>query len=141
MSRPIYEGEADREAELVVMNHLALKGFSALPSPTYSCIDMVIFKGHEWLGFGEVRRRKMKFKQYPDVFMSAAKVKKIAELQSMVSLPTWFFLALDDGLWSMKMPSINDRLNIKEGGRNQMRDKWDREPMAHFEWGCFKNVG
>jgi hypothetical protein len=87
----------------------------------------------------EVKRRRHKFGDYPDLMISTIKWNAGKDFYNL-GFKFFILIEYDDGLyWYLYDPS--HEVKIKEGGRTiQKRDKWDEEECAHIPNAYWKPV-
>jgi hypothetical protein len=111
-------------------------------------IDFLVIGQHEPKRFAvvEVKRRRHKFGDYPDLMISTIKWNAGIAYHNL-GFKFFILIEYNDGLyWYCYQPIHSDvskafHVAIKEGGRTiQKRDKWDEEECAHIPIAYWKPI-
>lgn len=126
--RQTYETHDDLEKELAIMDYVAEKwecDFKKLPM-SYK-VDFIIFRGNLVKALVEIRRRHVDFNKYPDgIFMSLGKFTTGTHYKRIMGVPFFFVVQFTNGLYYVE---LEDQYNVVWGGRGQLRDPADVEPL------------
>jgi hypothetical protein len=92
-------------------------------------------------GMAEIRCRNVKPFEYPSIMMSLNKWESGLQFVQC-GLEIWFVVKFSDGtLWSWNhSEGDEERISIEIGGRNQLRDEWDVEPVVHLPNSLFQEI-
>ena len=135
MSRPMYEGDADRSNELSAITRMA-DAFSVefAKLPISYRMDYAVIKGGQISGFVEVKSRNMTWGQYPNVILSMSKVEKACSYFDLLKLPSLLLVATTDGLIHYThMHDVPSNSKLEFSGRTvNTRDSADIEPCYHI---------
>lgn len=144
MSRPLYETEQDRKKERALIERVVPDRFSIRKLPIKLRADFGLFSWDTgnlaW--YAEVRCRNNPKHQYSTFFTSLDKMLSVAELVNSTGKPLTFIVGWTDeiGRFDFKKGDSLDDFDIKWGGRGQLRDAQDEEPMMHIPIDKFKVV-
>jgi hypothetical protein len=141
MSRPQYESESDlaneRSAAEIIEPAWNVR-LSKLPK-SYGA-DWIIEREGKCIGWGEFKKRNMRWGQYPTIMLS---VRKIADLIRLADIrgKSVFFVSVEDGLYFTMVSPLKD-YEIEFGGRtSKTRDTADIEPVAQIPIAEFRKIG
>ena len=137
--RQIYETPEDLAKELTIMETVAKKwkcSFKKLPL-SYK-VDFVIFNKNRVRGLVEIRRRNVTYGRYPDgIFMSLGKFTTGTHYKRIMQVPFIFVVQFTDGLFYAE---LEDLYNVVWGGRGQLRDSADVEPLMLIPPSSFTEI-
>jgi hypothetical protein len=140
MSRPQYESESDLENErraAEVIEPAWNVRLSKLPK-SYGA-DWIIEREGKCVGWGEFKKRNMRWGQYPTVMLSVRKISDLIRLADICGKSV-FFVSVEDGLYFTTISPLQD-YQIEFGGRtSKTRDIADIEPVAQIPLEEFKKV-
>lgn len=137
--RQQYETQHDLDNEIEIGNYLCQKWKCTMEKlPISYKVDFMFFQNSIPKALVEMRVRKIKHDQYADgVFMSLGKFTTGHQYSEILNIPFIFAVKFTDGLFVSK---LEKGYSVKWGGRNQMRDSADREPVVMIPPIAFKLV-
>lgn len=136
--RPAYETNQDLKNQEKAIEALRKAWHcSTRPLPPKSPFDYAVVKSDGSIpGFVEVKCRKCKYGQYPDIMLSWHKLREACAVgRTVVLLVQWNdclgWVELTDDLWE----------TLEWGGRTaKTRDAWDEEPIIKIKNEKFKII-
>ena len=143
MSRPVYESSTDRENEAHIASRLIESWGGHLQKlPHHQHIDYAHTSDDgRVLGLVEVKARRFVWGQYPDVMLSASKIRVAWEWFQSLGLATAFVVA--DRTFDIRFVMIaQDQFPVSFGGRTAAtRDSQDVELIASIPIELFTPIG
>jgi hypothetical protein len=140
MSRPQYESEHDlaneRGAAAIIEPAWGVR-LSKLPK-SYGA-DWIIEREGKCVGWGEFKKRNMRWGDYPTIMLS---VRKVADLIRLADVhgKSIFFVGAEDGLYFAEIGPMQN-YEIEFGGRTcKTRDNADVEPVAKIPITKFRKI-
>jgi hypothetical protein len=140
VSRTQYESEADlaneRSAAEVIEPAWGVR-LSKLPK-SYGA-DWIIERDGKCVGWGEFKKRNMRWGDYPTIMLS---VRKVADLIGLADVhgKAIFFVGVEDGLYFTEINPI-EQYEIEFGGRTcKTRDRGDIEPVVKIPITKFRKI-
>lgn len=131
MTRPLYENEATKAKEQALGEYVAKKWKCDLQKVSIKYhVDCLALREGAGIAWVELRCRSNDMLQYPTLMISLAKVQGAKRLEQDTGLPV--FLAVE---WTDKIAFTNlaqADFTLGFGGRNDMRDWQDQEPVCHI---------
>jgi hypothetical protein len=152
--RQQYESNEDRANQQEIADLIGKATSSTprlVPAHYAEYCDYAFERSGEIVCFCEVKRRKMRWGQYPDVMLSVHKWMKGLEIARSTAVP-WMFAVGVNGASGIEvyglrvdpevaMTSVWDN-EIRFGGRTmQTRDNGDIEPVIHLPCREFSRIG
>ena len=145
MERPRYETGSNRADETQIASFIeAATGTTALKleGMYIEYGDMAFERAGRIVSFCEIKRRNMRWGQYPDIVLAVHKWMKGEEIARSTGVPWIFAIGVDgaDGLevYGLRInpgesPARDRGYAIRNGGRTKnTRDQWDVEPVVHL---------
>jgi len=136
MARQLYETEADLARERAVIERVNKGMYEIRKLPIKLRADFGLFDKQtgNLMRWAEVRCRSNPRDKYPTLFMSLEKMLSIAELVNITSKPLSLLVEWTDvtGRFDFKKGDLLEEFDITWGGRGQLRDEQDVEPVMHI---------
>jgi hypothetical protein len=144
MRREKYESQDDLDAEIRIINRIKAKwqcDAVKMPHEYYTDFFLVEEGGAKRAlakAMCEVRCRNHSFGDFDSVFISLNKARNLLEMAEFTGLPAFFVVQWDNMCGYIKLePPLP---NVSIGGRNNMRDKYDVEPVVNLPISGFKKL-
>jgi len=144
MARPLYETEADLARERAVIERLNGGFYEIRKLPIKLHVDFGLFdketgKLRRW---AEIRCRNNPRDKYPTLFISLEKMLYISQLVNITSKPLSLLVEWTDvtGRFDIEKGDSLEEFDITWGGRGQLRDDQDVEPVMHIPNNKFKTL-
>jgi hypothetical protein len=131
MSRPLYENEATKARERA-LGEIAEKRWKCVlqkVSIKYH-VDCLAMRDDDPMAWVELRCRDNNMLKYSTLMISLAKVQGSKRLQDDTGLPVFLVVEWTDKIAFTNLAQCDFTLGF--GGRNQMRDWQDQEPVCHI---------
>ena len=145
MARPLYETEADLARERAVIERVNMGFYEIRKLPIKLHVDFGLFdketgKLRRW---AEIRCRNNPRDKYPTLFISLEKMLYISQLVNITSKPLSLLVEWTDvtGRFDIEKGDSLADFDITWGGRGQLRDDQDVEPVMHIPTDRFKSLG
>jgi len=126
--RPIYKTNFDRKNAKAIKAIIEKECFCTLKeSPDFSVYDYTMYRGETKTALLEIRRRNIKFGQYPSIIVPLHKYSDGIKLKKQYNIPFIIAVGCDD---KIVMHSLRDDVSKYEcckGGRNDRGDPNDIE--------------
>jgi hypothetical protein len=137
MSRPQYETESDRLAELAILKRSIAgiaKGAAKLPK-WYQVDFALLNEASNVIGVAECKRRRG---NYTSIIISLRKVMKMLEYHSY-GYEAWFMVSLNTRVHRVRIhPGLLATCVTAMGGRWDRGDDQDIEPVVHIPLSAFE---
>ena len=134
-TRPIYQTNADILNEENVANKLARQfnnNVYKIGGPLGEIDRCMVDTNKDVQCVLEIKCRKIKYKQYPTVFISAHKIMAGMSYVKHLSIPFWIAFSFIDGIYIYNITNPEDYAYKWDGRTVQTRDSKDVEIMAHI---------
>jgi hypothetical protein len=130
MTRPFYESDQDRSKEQQVIDVFCQQfNLTSEKQKPSLIVDYALMRGQRMVGVAEV---KVHHKQYPEMFISYAKVRAMRDYMVDGIAPRVIF-AMPEGIFVKKLETIAIDGWIGMGGRKDRNDAHDREPVVFYK--------
>ena len=145
MARQMYESEEDRQKERAVIERVVGDKFHIKKLPINLRADFGLFDKNNgtlrW--WAEVRCRNNIRDKYPTLFVGLEKILSMVELVNTTGKPLAFIADWTDstGRFDFRQGDKIDDFHITWGGRNDLRDEQDVEPVMHIPTDRFVFIG
>lgn len=127
--RPLYESADDRAREAEIATKIErLLSRKLIKLPMQYRLDYMVMDDERLTAWVEIKRRFHTFDNYPNVFLSLAKVMAARELNAATGLPCRFFVQFNDCLAHADMCKPGRALRFS--GRFDREDWQDIEPLV-----------
>ena len=131
MSRQMFENEETKKREKALGDIVAEKWKSQLQKVSIKYhVDCLVMRNDTPLAWVELRCRNNDMLQYPTLMLSLAKVQGAKRLKEDTGLPVFLVVEWTDAIRYTNLAECDFTLGF--GGRNQMRDWQDQEPVCHI---------
>lgn len=108
------------------------------PTYTYPCDYSLTLAHINIIGWVEVKRRYVKYEEYPDIMLSLQKWQRCIELSKLTKKPFLFIVNFDNGTYIYNY-NEKDLITYTFSGRDvNTRDNRDIEPVANIPINLFK---
>lgn len=133
MTRPMYETEADKAAESLILTAFGER-FNAnwRPTPRAYPFDACMTRGDRVVAFAEVKNRKVRSDQYPTLHLSAHKWRDLVLFSDTMTVPVMLVVGYTDGVIRFLKVNRDILPAISFGGRADRGDSQDREPVVEL---------
>ena len=143
MSRPLYETRGHLQEEKAVIEFISMCWqCEHHKMPISYKLDYMLTRDKEAKAFVEVKCRKMRWGQYPTIFLSLSKVTAAQELRRTTGLTCYFAVYADPDVYWIHLEDLIGRSDlIPFGGRTrQTRDSADIEPVFNIPIEMFRRL-
>lgn len=131
MSRQMFENEETKKREKALGDIVAEKWKSQLQKVSIKYhVDCLVMRNDTPMAWVELRCRNNDMLQYPTLMLSLAKVQGAKRLKEDTGLPVFLVVEWNDAIRYTNLAECDFTLGF--GGRNQMRDWQDQEPVCHI---------
>ena len=131
LGRPLYENHATKAKEQALGEIVAGKWKCTLQKVSIKYhVDCLAMRGDTPLAWVELRCRNNDMLQYPTLMLSLAKVQGAKRLEQDTGLPVFLVVEWEDAMRFTNLTEADFTLGF--GGRNDMRDWQDQEPVCHI---------
>jgi len=132
MSRQMYENEATKARERSLAEIVESKWNCELNKVSIKYrVDCLAMRDNTPVSWIELRCRENTKDQYPTLMISLAKVQGAKSLAQDTGLPVLLVVEWTDCVAFVDLANVGFTLGF--GGRNQMRDWQDREPVCYID--------
>ena len=144
MRREKYESQSDLDGELRIVERIKKKwncGAVKMPHEYYTDFFLTEAGDSKRVmakAMCEIRCRSHRFGVFDSVFISLNKARNLLEMSEFTGLPALFVVQWTDKCGYIKLASPLPEITI--GGRNNMRDKYDTEPVVNLPVENFINL-
>lgn len=138
--RPRYETEDSLKDEREFADYIATSwAMDLYKMPVSYNLDYMGFRDDKAVGVLEIKNRNFELGHYPTLFIALS---KFLNAQNYMKMGLEFAVAvrLLNGDFFYKWDTSH-KLDIKMGGRRQMRDPADFEPLIHIPFDYFEEIG
>jgi len=141
MVRPLFETQGDLAKERAVIERVVGDKFEVRKLPIKYQADFGLFENStgnlkRWV---EVRCRTTASHAYPTLIVSLDKIMAAENLVRSTGIPFVFMCEWTDTTGTVRINKASD-YDIKWGGRNELRDWQDVEPVCHIPISHFKMI-
>jgi hypothetical protein len=131
VSRPLYENDATKAKEKALGDIVCAKWKCELQKVSIKYhVDCLALREGEAMAWVELRCRNNHVLQYPTLMISLAKVQGAKRLQEDTGLPVFLVVEWNDSVMFTNLGQCDFTLGF--GGRNEIRDWQDQEPVCHI---------
>lgn len=131
MARQIYENEETKAKEQRLGEIVAAKWKCELQKVSIKYqLDCLAMRGDVPMAWVELRCRNNDMVEYPTYMISLAKVQGAKRLEEVTGLPAFLVVGWTDQVRFVNLAQADWSLGF--GGRNDMRDWQDREPVCYI---------
>lgn len=129
--RPLYENEETKAKEQALGEVVCSKWQCTLQKVSIKYhVDCLAMRQDQAVAWVELRCRNNDMLQYPTLMISLAKVQGSKRLQDDTGLPVFLVVEWNDTIRYTNLAQCDFTLGF--GGRNEMRDWQDQEPVCHI---------
>lgn len=137
MSRQMFENEETKKREKALGDIVAEKWKSQLQKVSIKYhVDCLVMRKDTPMAWVELRCRNNDMLQYPTLMLSLAKVQGAKRLKEDTGLPVFLVVEWNDAIRYTNLAECDFTLGF--GGRNEMRDWQDQEPVCHIPIEAFQ---
>lgn len=139
MSRQMYENEQTKARERSLGEVVEQKWNCELYKVSIKYrLDCLAMRGDAAVAWVELRCRENTKDRYPTLMISLAKVQGAISLANDTKLPALLVVEWTDCIGFVDLAAVEFTLGF--GGRNQMRDWQDKEPVCYIDIKHFKTL-
>lgn len=137
MARQLYENEDTKKREKNLAYIIKERFYADLYKVSIKYgVDCLQMRGKKPIGWVELRCRSNKRQDFPTLMISLSKVQKAKTLLKDTNLPVTLFVEWEDCIGYVDLGNVSFTLGF--GGRNEMRDWQDQEPVCFIDTKDFK---
>ena len=141
----VWETEADREKEDLVMRRICGEPSRAFRLPKFSLVDFLVTENDSIKAFVEVKVRKEpleQVKKYGGLMLKHRKIAELAYLSKVTNVRSYFVFAFESGLGDLLIADAAalhlvglEECDPPPRGRDRGRPACDFETVAFLDWG------
>lgn len=133
-----HDAEATRHELLVAAKLKQHFNWDCTPTGKFAHYDLEARKEDGLIAFVEVKHRKIRIQDFPTIHVSEKKLYRCLDLAEQHKVGFVFAVSCDSGMYAASMVRFAvDRMNRKQGGRNDRGLKHDLETLVDIPTDLF----